>query len=128
MRTQAKDLGHEEWIPGRPHVQLIGVDRGSLRQCRHRLPREARQLDPRHGSDSCQLTGSTYGDHCWWHWPASVNPTPIAHGETPSCVLHTDCGMGVITYAAGAADPGSEPIALPQDSGSNILIFRNNKG
>jgi lysophospholipase L1-like esterase len=62
-------------------------------------------------SDSCQLTGSTYGDHCWWHWPASVNPTTVSHGETPTCVLNTNCGLGVITYAAGAADPGPEPIA-----------------
>lgn len=62
-------------------------------------------------ADSCQLTGSTYGDHCWWHWPASVNPTTIAHGETPGCVVNLDCGMGVITYAAGAANPGPEPIA-----------------
>ena len=61
--------------------------------------------------DSCQLTGSTYGDHCWWHWPASVNPTTIAHGETPGCAVALDCGMGVITYAAGAANPGPEAIA-----------------
>jgi lysophospholipase L1-like esterase len=61
-------------------------------------------------SDSCQLTGD-YADHCWWHWPASVNPTTITHGETPSCVLNLDCGMGVTFYAAGAADPGPEPIA-----------------
>jgi lysophospholipase L1-like esterase len=60
--------------------------------------------------DSCQLTGSTYGDHCWWHWPASVNPTTIAHGSNPGCIVNLDCGMGVITYAAGAADPGSPTI------------------
>jgi hypothetical protein len=61
--------------------------------------------------DSCQLTGSTYGDHCWWHWPASVNPTTITHGETASCVLNLDCGKGVTTYASGAAIPATEPIA-----------------
>jgi hypothetical protein len=61
--------------------------------------------------DSCQLTGSTYGDHCWWHWPAQVNATTTSHGETPGCLLATDCGLGVITYGAGAAEPAPEPIA-----------------
>jgi lysophospholipase L1-like esterase len=62
-------------------------------------------------SDSCQLTGSTYGDHCWWHWPASVNPTTIDNGDSSSCVKANDCGLGVITYPAGAAEPAAEPIA-----------------
>ena len=63
-------------------------------------------------SDSCQLPNpGDYADHCWWHWPAPVNATTIFHGETPGCVAATDCGLGEITYPAGAADPGPEPIA-----------------
>ena len=62
--------------------------------------------------DSCQLPNpGSYADHCWWHWPAQVNATTTNHGETPGCLLATDCGLQVITYAAGAADPGPEPIA-----------------
>jgi lysophospholipase L1-like esterase len=61
-------------------------------------------------SDSCQLTGN-YQYHCWWHWPASVNPTTTGHGETPGCIASLNCGRGAITYAGGAADPGPEPIA-----------------
>jgi lysophospholipase L1-like esterase len=54
--------------------------------------------------DSCQLTGSTYGDHCWWHYPNGWQATT----PTTNC---SNCGQAVITYAAGAPDPGPEPIA-----------------
>jgi lysophospholipase L1-like esterase len=57
--------------------------------------------------DSCQLAN----DHCWWHNPAALNPTTVTNGENAACVLNLDCGLGVITYPAGAADPGPEPIA-----------------
>jgi len=52
------------------------------------------------GPDACQLAN----DHCWWHYPNGYATTT----PTSSC---TNCGQGVITYAAGAADPGPEPIA-----------------
>jgi hypothetical protein len=64
--------------------------------------------------DSCQLTGN-YVDHCWWHYPNGWQATT----PTTSC---SNCGQGVITYAAGAADPGPEPIAakFAQTCASNL--------
>ena len=56
--------------------------------------------------DSCQLTGSL-ADHCWWNQPASW----AGAGTTASCNAGVNCGWGAITYAAGAPDPGAEPIA-----------------
>ena len=52
------------------------------------------------GPDACQLAN----DHCWWHYPNGYTTTT----PTSGC---SNCGQGVITYAAGAADPGPEPIA-----------------
>jgi lysophospholipase L1-like esterase len=56
--------------------------------------------------DSCQLTGSLQ-DHCWWNQSASW----AGAGTTAGCIASANCGLGAITYAAGAADPGAEPIA-----------------
>ena len=56
--------------------------------------------------DSCQLTGDL-ADHCWWNQPASF---PILD-PTGTCLALLDCGLGQLTYAAGAADPGPEPVA-----------------
>jgi GDSL-like Lipase/Acylhydrolase family len=53
--------------------------------------------------DSCQLAS----DHCWWHQSASW----AGAGTDASCRLHRNCGLGTITYPAGAADPRPEPIA-----------------
>jgi hypothetical protein len=53
-------------------------------------------------SDSCLLAN----DHCWWNQSASW---PI---EAPSSSC-SDCGTSVITYAAGAADPGQPTIQIP---------------
>jgi lysophospholipase L1-like esterase len=50
--------------------------------------------------DSCTLSN----DHCWWHYPNGWQAT------TPTLTC-SNCGQGVITYAAGAAAPGPEPIA-----------------
>jgi hypothetical protein len=57
-------------------------------------------LDPSSatGPDACQLTGS-YQDHCWWRWPVAWSN---------NCA---GCGVQALTYNAGAADPGPEPIA-----------------
>lgn len=57
--------------------------------------------------DSCQLTGTLLGDHCWWNQPAAW----AGAGTTASCIAGANCGLSAITYAAGAADPGAEPIA-----------------
>jgi lysophospholipase L1-like esterase len=57
--------------------------------------------------DSCQLTTDPTKDHCWWHYPASW----AGAGTTSSCIASKNCGLEALTYAAGAADPGPEPIA-----------------
>ena len=45
-------------------------------------------------ADPCQQTLAV-ADHCWWHWPLTWT----------SC--STICGTQVLTYSAGAADPGN---------------------
>jgi lysophospholipase L1-like esterase len=57
--------------------------------------------------DSCQLQADPIKDHCWWHYPASW----AGAGTTPNCVANANCGLEALTYAAGAADPGPEPVA-----------------
>jgi hypothetical protein len=58
------------------------------------------------GPDACQLTGD-YVDHCWWHVEPDSQDWPIT-APTTTC---PDCGLSVITYKSGTADPGPEPIA-----------------
>jgi hypothetical protein len=58
------------------------------------------------GPDACQLTGD-YVDHCWWHVEPNSETWPI----TAPTITCSDCGTSVLTYSAGAADPGPEPIA-----------------
>lgn len=53
--------------------------------------------------DSCQLAN----DHCWWNQPVSF---PIL-SPTATCTALLNCGLGQLTYAANAADPGPETIA-----------------
>jgi hypothetical protein len=58
-------------------------------------------------SSACQLTN----DHCWWHWPI----TWVA------CSSY--CGQQVLTYASGAANPGSPGVPAgyaPQCSSSPL--------
>jgi hypothetical protein len=52
--------------------------------------------------DACQLTGS-YVDHCWWHSPVTWNGTCTSSVGA--------CGTSVLTYSAGASDPGNPTIA-----------------
>jgi lysophospholipase L1-like esterase len=60
------------------------------------------------GPDACQLPAdSTITDHCWWHYPASWGGA----GTTAGCIVNANCGLGTLTYAAGAAEPATEPIA-----------------
>lgn len=61
-------------------------------------------------NDSCLLTN----DHCWWNQSASF---PIT-GPTSSC---TNCGTGVNTYAAGAADPGQPGPVLGFEETCNYI-------
>ena len=58
------------------------------------------------GPDACQLTGE-YVDHCWWHVEPDSQDWPIT-APTTAC---PDCGLSVITYKSGTADPAPEPIA-----------------
>lgn len=53
---------------------------------------------PTSAGDACQLTGN-YLDHCWWHWPITFT------------TCSKSCGSEVLTYAAGAPDPGPPTIA-----------------
>jgi lysophospholipase L1-like esterase len=55
-------------------------------------------------SDSCTLTGN-YLDHCWWH------VEPASWPITSPSILCDDCGEGLLTYASGASEPATEPIA-----------------
>jgi hypothetical protein len=57
------------------------------------------------GLDSCVLQ-SIYVDHCWWH--VAPQDTWSIQVPTSSC---SACGLQQLTYAAGAQDPGAEPIA-----------------
>jgi hypothetical protein len=57
-------------------------------------------------SDSCELTGD-YADHCWWHVEPDSETWPI----TAPTITCSDCGLSVLTYAAGASEPATEPIA-----------------
>lgn len=67
---------------------------------------DASGIDPTKptGPDACTLNGD-YADHCWWH--VEPAPWPI----TAPTVTCADCGISNPTYAAGAAEPKTEPIA-----------------
>jgi hypothetical protein len=70
-----------------PHTQLCT----SANHCNPADVPSGAVSDP---ANPCQLTGSL-ANHCWWHWPSSW---------VTNCAA--SCGTGVLTYGAGAADPG----------------------
>src|ERR1019366_2488270 len=61
-------------------------------------------------TDPCTLTGSL-ADHCWWHWSSTW----------ASCA--SSCGVQMLAYPAGAADPGDPgvPAGYAPDCSSSPL-------
>jgi lysophospholipase L1-like esterase len=68
---------------------------------------DASRVDPTKATapDACQLTGK-YADHCWWNQTPPDN-WPIQVGT----LGQPGAGTQILTYGAGAPDPGPEPIA-----------------
>jgi lysophospholipase L1-like esterase len=95
--------------PAEPAHTALCVNSGTTND--HCNPSVISSGSPTQATDPCSLTGSL-ADHCWWHSPLSwVSCTNL-------------CGTQVLTYGAGAADPGNPGVPAgyaPDCSTSGVL-------
>jgi hypothetical protein len=95
--------------PAEPAHTALCVNSGTTND--HCNPSVINSGSATQATDPCSLTGSL-ADHCWWHSPLNwVNCINL-------------CGTQVLTYGAGAADPGNPGVPAgyaPDCSTSGVL-------